>query len=41
MSSIEEYCTNCLKKDFQAICKSQKKNFERVEENESNMEVFP
>ena len=33
-------CTNCLKqkKHFQAV--SKKKNVERVEENETNMEVF-
>ena len=34
-------CTTCLKKNyFQVVCKFQKKNVERVEENETNMEVF-
>ena len=34
-------CTNYLKKNhFQAVCKFQKKNFERIEENETNMQVF-
>ena len=34
-------CTNCLKKNhFQAVCKFKKKNVERVEENETNMDVF-
>ena len=33
-------CTNCLKKHFQAVCKFKKKNVERVEDNETNMEVF-
>ena len=34
-------CTNCLRKNnFQAVCKFKKKNVERVEENETNMEVF-
>ena len=34
-------CTNCLKKNhFQVICKFKKKNVQRVEENETNMEVF-
>ena len=33
-------CTNCLKKHFQAVCKFKKKNVERVEENEINMEIF-
>ena len=33
--------TNCLKKNnFQAVCKFKKKNFERVEENETNMQAF-
>ena len=28
------------KNNFQAVCKFKKKNTERVEENETNMEVF-
>ena len=34
-------CANCLKKNhFQAVCKFKKKNFERAEENENNVEIF-
>ena len=33
-------CTNCFKKHFQAVCKFKKKNVERVEENETNIEVI-
>ena len=40
MPAFGKTCTNCLKKHFQAVCKFQKKNVERVEENETNMEVF-
>ena len=33
--------TNCLKKNhFQAVCKFKKKNVERVEKNETDMQVF-
>ena len=40
-SAFGKTCTNCLKKNhFQAVCKFKKKNVERVEENETNMEVF-
>ena len=42
MPSIWENLYKLLKKKnhFQAICKFKKKNIERLEENETNMEVF-
>ena len=40
-SAFGKNCTNCLKRTiFQAVCKFKKKNVERVEENETNMQVF-
>ena len=34
-------CTYCLKKNhFLPVCKYKKKNIERVEENETNVEVY-
>ena len=41
MSSILEDLYRLLTKNhFQAVCKFKKKNVEKVEENETNMDVF-
>ena len=36
--AFEKTCTNCFKQNhFQAVCKLKKKNFETVEENDTNV----
>ena len=42
MTSVRENLYKLLLKKnlFQAVCKNEKKTIERVEENETNMEVF-
>ena len=38
--TLGKTCTTCLKSNhFQAVCKSKKKNVERIEENKTDMEV--